>query len=420
MSWVTEARIQVNKALSKYPQIFIVVAKETAVDLLCKELEKIPVPFVGTILSKLLKQALKSKDKAGRSIEDVLKLLQQMKLSDHNFIQGLSEIGEDIDRLETIIASTKNDIEITRKQLTEPKLAIRDPEYKNNYPYSDNELYFSLMNVGAGALKVPEISLFVEKWEPEIKVNYTAIAAPPIILRLKIKLSVGIQLYPLLKLNNEPYRRFGAYSEGAEDVCIQMSSEKNARYYVRIRIPYKDLATEQGGELLYPSADKPALVVSFPYAPGWGRRVTPDNMLERGKVLTEITNTFTKAKSILEEMGPSDDAAYLESIDQGIRETGFSMGLAYIPYVLNQFIPPVAEMIKEEKQTNALKVLFELAHQTMRHCRRPGQFDEGAINSLCNLFDKPEARNLVCSLFTQQDEESRQKILTEIFKAIRR
>lgn len=146
MNWVTQAREQFNKKLAKIPPFLFVVAKDFAVDLLCKELEKIPVPFVGTLLAKAVKEATKSGGKGGPSIDDVLKRLQEMKVSDDSFLQGLSDLGQDMDRLETIMSSVRNDTEITRKR-TDPKLVVRDPEYKPNYPQSDNELLFSLMNI---------------------------------------------------------------------------------------------------------------------------------------------------------------------------------------------------------------------------------------------------------------------------------
>ena len=102
MNWVTEAREQFNKKLAKIPKFLFVVSKDFAVDLLCKELEKIPVPFVGTSLSKAVKEAAKSGGKSGPSIDDVLKLLQEMKTSDNSFLQGLSDLGQDMDRLETL------------------------------------------------------------------------------------------------------------------------------------------------------------------------------------------------------------------------------------------------------------------------------------------------------------------------------
>lgn len=418
MNWVTKARVQVKEILSDFSYDLAGAAKETAVELLCEELKKIPVPFVGTILSKAVKESLKSKGTGSPGINDVLEQLQRMQLSDDDFLQGLDALGEDVERLNVLIDTVIKLLEETKSELTVPKLIISDPDYRPNYPQSDNELLFCLMNIGGGAVKVPEIYLEFNKWEPETKVVYTVPAAPPIFLRLKVELSPGKSSYPLLQLNNQPFRRFGARSEGAEDIIIQMSSEKNALYHVRIRIPYKDIDTDQVKELVYPSLDKEPLLVSFPYAPGWDNRITPDNMLERGVVLTEIINTFSKAKLILEATEPSDDAAHHETIDKLLAGIGFYMGLGYLPEVLNRFIPPVARMIEEENRPGARKVIFELVHQSMRYSKYPLRFEDQAIDSLCNMGCYVLHASQIREFFKQQNEQRRLKILTEIFDTV--
>lgn len=212
MEWVKEARKYVSEILSKIPGDLRVAARETAVDVLCDELRKIPVPVIGTLLSNVARQALKSKDTGGPGIEDILELLQEMQQSDDNFLSGLSTIGEDIDRLDTLIQAEASRIEAAIKV---PEPIISKPVYKPNYPVSDNELWFCLMNIGGGAIEVPEIELITESCEPEIKVDFTVPAAPPVFLRLKVKLSPHKQYYPLLKLNDEDFRRFGASGQGA-------------------------------------------------------------------------------------------------------------------------------------------------------------------------------------------------------------
>lgn len=102
------------------------------------------------------------------------------------------------------------EIQDTRERLTVPKPTISQPDYIPSYPVQDNELRFGLMNIGGGAIIVPEIELITEGWEPEANVDYTVPAAPLPILRLKVELSPRKSLYPLLKLNDEPARRFGA------------------------------------------------------------------------------------------------------------------------------------------------------------------------------------------------------------------
>lgn len=417
MEWVTLARKHVKKTMARFPKLFFKVSKDFATDLLCKELEKVPVPFVGTILSKMVKDAVNPEDKGGPGLKEVLEELHRMKISDDNFVQGLAR-KEDVSRLETIIGQ---ELGTLKETLTKPVLAVRYPEYRAEYPQSENELLFSLMNIGSGAVKVPEIYLSIEKWEPETKVDFTAMAAPPMLLRLQVMLSPDNAKYPLLQLNNQPYRRFGAYSEGAEDVCIQMSSEKNARYRVRIRIPWKDFATDQEAELLYPPANQPPLLVSFVYAPGWNNTITPANMLERRKVLDEIIRAFQNVTAILKASVITEIDEQFEHINQRLRETGFGMGLEYMPFVLNRFIPPVAEMIRLENQMDTLNAVLELVHQTLRFPESVVHFgfDEQTIDALCELFSKPEISKQIHRFFAEPDEHQRSALLAKISEAIR-
>ena len=94
------------------------------------------------------------------------------------------------------------------------------------------------------------------------------------------------------------------------------------------------------------------------------------------------------------------------------------MGLGSIPYALNSFIPPVVQMVKEENQTSSLKVILELAHQTMRYAERFSPLETRTIEAVCDLVGKPELTDRVRMFFTQEDEQSRQKILAEISEAI--
>lgn len=410
MHWVAEAREHVYKILSEFPD----AAKETAAELLSEELKKIPVPVIGTILSKAVKQATKSKDTGGPGIKDVIQMLQQMQASDDDFLQGLSTIGEDIDRLDALIQSVKAEIEAAKRELTTPKPIISEPNYVPKYPQADNELYFGLMNIGGGAIKVPEIHLIVESWEPEIIVDYTVPAAPPLFLRIKVRLSPDVSQYALLKLNNEPFRRFGPHSEGAEDVCIQMSSETNARYRVRIHVPYTDMATGQAGELIYPAPDQNPLETSFCYAPGWNSSITPANMLARQEILTEIISTFNKATQILEQATPSDNMEQRDLIDERLREIGFFMGVGFMPQVLSRFIPPLTEIARIENRSDVVGIILKLAHQTMRYIDMP--IDQFAVDALCESTGRAETSKQIRRFFTEHDEANRQKYLAEIIR----
>jgi hypothetical protein len=416
MKWITEARNHLQRIISGLPSDLAESARETALDLLCEELKKIPIPFVGTLLSKTVEKAFKSNGAEGPSIDDVLNILRQMQLSDDDFQRGLSSIGEDIGRLDTLIQSVKSAIEDTKRQLTVPKPIISEPEYKANYPFSDNELWFCLMNIGGGVIKVPEIELRIEDWDPEIKVDYTVPAAPPIILRLKVRLSPEVLYYPLLKINNEPHRRFGAFSDGAEDICIQMSSTANARYRVRIHVPYRDMSSGAEGNLIYPSPEKSPLEVSFSYAPGWDSSIAPDTMLGREEVLSEIITTFRKATSILEKETLSNERERVVKIDHELREVGLPMGISTFPgltQVLSAFTPPLARMAQLENRTDVFPVILTLAHQLIRYSPS-GLHENPPVDALCDVVGRPDLANRISQLFAERDEPTRQRILDEI------
>lgn len=462
MNWVTEPRKYVSKTLSKFPRIMFTVARGFAVDRLCSELGK--SPYLGPILTRMVREAAKSTNQGGSNLDDALNRLHQMKLSDANFLQGLYDIRADVNRLEEILGPSESDNEVEknerpneagvsiksggdiaisgdvigRDKITQhiyygkdalaspPLLAVKFPRYEANYPQLDNELFFSLSNIGSGVVRVPEINLCIEKWEPVTMVDYTVPAAPPVILRLKVRLSTDTATYPLLKLNSEPYRRFDANSQGAEDMCVQMSSEQNACYHIRIRIPYQDYTAEQKSELLYPAPDQAPLSVSFCYAPGWDNTITPDNLLDRKAVLANIITTFSRVASILLASTPSENETFRASLDQRLHEAGLTLGLAYVPAVLNEFIPPVTQMIKAENDFESVKVILDLAHQVLRYQSfqdiRPFPvqfgFHDQVVDSLCSLIAKPDLTKLVRTFFAEHNEQTRQELLTEIANAI--
>jgi hypothetical protein len=205
-----------------------------------------------------------------------------------------------------------------------------------------------------------------------------------------------------------------------------MSSEQNACYHIRIRIPYQDYAAGQEKELLYPAPEQPPLKVSFCYAPGWDSKITPNKLLDRQAVLAEIITTLNRVASILAAATPSETDTDRESLDQDLHQVGLYLGLAYLPAVLNCFIPPAAQMIRLENEFESVKVILELVHQVLRYQslgtvhQFAGHFEfhDGAIDSLCDLFAKPDLVNRVREFFAERDEQARQDILTEIAKAL--
>lgn len=72
----------------------------------------------------------------------------------------------------------------------------------------------------------------------------------------------------MLRLNDEPPRRFRPYSESAEEICIQVSSVVNARYRVGVQVPYQDPLTAAEGKLIYPSPEAGMLREKRAHRPG--------------------------------------------------------------------------------------------------------------------------------------------------------
>lgn len=424
MEWIKETRQHIRGILAKLPSDLGEATKETAVELLCKELDKIPVPLVGTLLSRTVKRAFRCGDAGGPRVEDVLELLQEMEQSNEGFCSVLSQIGEDTDRLGKHIEYVRKVIDETKEELTIPKLIISEPELNLAYPICDNELLFGLMNIGGGAIKVSEIELKIESWEPDTKVDYTLPAAPPVFLKLKVRLSPNRKYYPLLELNNEPHRRFGAFSEGAEDICIQMSSEANARYLISINIPYKNAATGEEGTLLHPPANENPLEVPFCYAPGWRRDITPETMLAREAVLSEIETSLRNVTLVLEEAAPSDEPETIGNINQKISAAGIPIQIGEFPglsEMLSVFTPPLARMAQLEGRPDVFEVILRFAHQLSRYCPPDPMYGHplvDVVDALCDIVGKPELADDIRTFFSERDEFTRQEILAGILSTI--
>ena len=420
MGWIEETRQYMGEIFSKLPDLRV-VGKEAAIELLISELDKIPIPLVGTLLSKMVKCAFESENEGGPEVGVVLEILQEMQESNDGFRAGLTQFGEDTNRLAKHIEYVGKLIAETKEKLTTPKLIISEPELQLHYPISDNEFSFGLMNIGGGALKVPEIEMRIENWEAETEVDYTIPAAPPQFLRLKVRLSPNRRHYPLLKLNNEPYRRFGAFSEGAEDICVQMSSETNARYQIRIQIPYKDADTGKEGKFLYPPTDEKPLEVPFCYAPGWSDDVMPETMLARAAVLSNIETTFSNVTLILAEATPSNNPEDLKIINEKINQTGIPIGIGDFPgltTMLSVFTPPLARMAQLEHRPVVLQVILRFAHQLARYCPPDPMSGHPPIDALCEIVGKPELADDILMFFLEQDEFTRNESLTRIVSTI--
>ncbi|SEM15972.1 hypothetical protein SAMN04489760_105147 [Syntrophus gentianae] len=418
MEWVSQARTYLTELLKKLPEDAWQACKETTIEVICDELKKMPVPIVGTLLSNTFKKAISGKSPNPLPPGEILYALLRMQESDDDFLQGLESLGENVDYLTGLVEGITHDLAVIKEDLTLPHVHISDPVLTLNYPVSDNELQFGLMNRGAGVVKVPEIELIVESYTPEVDVDYSVPMAPPQYLKLKVRLSPTTTLYPLLKLNNEPFRRFGQKGEGAEEVCIQMSSTANVRYRLRVRIPFIDEISGQHGSITYPSEKEGALEVPFRYAPGWTKDITPESMLDRSRVLSEILRTLTTATSILEKRAEDDP----DQIDEALWKKGVCLGLHRYPYIdsmLRAFVGPIAELARIEKRSDALGSVLNLVHQLLRFqsLLRPEWLPP--TGAFLELTDTPELKPLIAAFIGEQDEIRRKAILGQVILAAR-
>ncbi len=414
MTWKTEARLQIQRVLDEYPRRLLGCTKEAAIELLCDELKKIPIPFLGTILAAAVKRSLSH---GTQDLAAILRTLRQMKQSDADLGAGLGYLGEDVERLGTVIQTVRRELETCRRDLLVPNLVIRNCVPINDFPVFKNRLCFSLMNLGGGAVTVPEIYLDVEKWEPKIELDYTAPAAPPAELHLSVWLDPSCTSYPVLSLNNQSYRRFGAFSEGAEDITVYLSTGLNVQYLFRLRIPYQDLSSGAVHELIYPPAEEPPLRMVFPYAPGWQGSVEPTMLLNVADIVKTYAATLDQACRILAASPLADDLTQRERLDQQLRDIGFTMGLDFMTYVLKRILPSVAILAQDTHPRAALCASLRLIHLVLQ---QPYQaffepsWSPETVAALTRLCSHPADVAQVELFFATDSVQEREHVLAHI------
>ena len=281
---IRSSREYLGRMLKKLPSTLKQAASETAIQIICDEIKKLPIPILPTLLAATVKKMLSSSPGGGYSISDVMQLLSKMETSDEAF-------QEVLDEMRISLADVHEDIqvltELVRNQ-SRPDFRVLNPKVELDYPVSENKVRFILANTGGGTVTVEELYLDVERWEPATEVDYSVPAAPMAVLFLKAELSVDRAEYPLLALNNEPGREYNAQGAGAETVTLSLSSINNARYWVRVRAPYLDLSTGETQTALYPPEGRDPLMLPFVYAPGWKHIPGPDALLNRTQILENM------------------------------------------------------------------------------------------------------------------------------------
>jgi hypothetical protein len=382
-------------------------------ELLIDGLKSLPVipPSLTKYLSSFIQRKLGAQMKDESSIEYAVEFLKDMQESNEAFKQTLEvKLGYSFSELQSDLKSVSAAIEeqnrLLRQKDRPPQLEIMNPTLELNYPIEDNKLKMLLANIGNGTVVAKEIYLDVEKYEPVVDVDFSMPAAPPLMLFLKAQLSVDKTVYPLLKENGEPERFYYAEGAGAEKVVINISSKNNAKYWVRVRIPYFDIATNQGKAIYYPALDKEAFVLSYKYAPAWTSNVQPKDLLKRSEVYENIANKF---KQIL--------IAFQDSLDLNLndereiyKKVNEILGTEYVmpDYFLNKFISDFASIATLEKRQDMIPTILRLImyyEGLLGGKQRPLNIYVEELALLCGNMDlKPVLERFVGESFSEKQQ----------------
>ena len=346
VSFVKKARDHIASLLGKLPKVLKDQGDEIALQVICDELRKMPVPLLGTLLAATVERVFGTEQGRGETVANAIKMLQAMQTSDEAF-------QRELERLKIYLPEIKEEIaELERLILDQqvPCLKVVSAKTDLNYPMEDSEIHLVLANTGGGSVTVEEIYLDAEKWEPDTTIDYSVPAAPWAILFLKARLSVDEAHYPLFRLNQALPRIFNERGAGAEKLIIQLSSLHNARYDLRLRIPYLDLASDESGTLYYPPLGEAPIHVSFCYAPGWNNDITPESVLERKKILQDMEMRFRGILSVFEEVHQSDPSN-IQRIDKMLENLDIVPGVQTGRFgsFLEGFVPPLVAMAILEK-----------------------------------------------------------------------
>jgi hypothetical protein len=270
-----QAREYMRLLLERFRSQAVSAAPEMMVDALCAGLAAIPVPVLNTFLATAVRSMLSpDPDRPEAGIDDVLAILDHMQESDFQFKAGLSDLGVDVQEIADDIGELTRMMQ-ARMESDRVQIRILKPMPEIRWPDFDNRLSLLIANVGGGSVVVDEIFLDVERWEPERAVDYTVPGAPLPELVLRAELDTGRTQYPLLQLNGEPERVYNERGMGAERIRIDLSSEENARYWIRLRICFTDLSSGSEGTLFWPPESEDPWMLPFECAPGWQRTQWP-------------------------------------------------------------------------------------------------------------------------------------------------
>ncbi|UGV41464.1 hypothetical protein J7W08_03990 [Methanococcoides orientis] len=431
-SIISSAQNYIGSMLKSLPQKLKESTGEVALNIICEEVRKMPVPLLGTVLASTIRRTFGEEQGMGRDYSDAIEMLSSIQDSTSSFENELMSYNIQMDEI-------ANEISLLRQLLMEKKesscLWIIRPTLALDYPQGDNELQFILANTGSGSVIVEEIFLEIEEWEPEITIDYSLPAAPLNVVMLEAELSIHETQYPLLKLNNEPERTFSAKGEGADKVVINISSLENARYSLRLRIPYFDIVTGESGTLYYPDTDEEAFVVPFYFAPGW-KHLEPANLLGRDMIFQKLKEKLQDILAVFENHPVSDplrEQKNCEILDE--------LHIWYDPensinrtfYFLSIFIPPFVSIAVLEKEQGVVELILKLL------CHEAEYFDDQVRDEYRNaieagnteyyipeyfgdmlmLINDPEAEQLVKDLMLETEFKQRMELSDLILSKIK-
>jgi hypothetical protein len=260
---VKTSRSALARLLEAVPEKVRTSGADAAVEAVCAALELIPVPIVGKALSGAVRSLLKR----GEPADDVLHQLAAMARSDAEFAEGLARLTGSLDEIAADVALIRTAVVDGQSA----SLDYMDGRFDEQWPVFDNQISGILTNRGGGSVAVQEIRLVVERWEPNTTVDLSIPGAPLPELRLKVTLTNDQDDYRLLALNGASQRLLNERGAGAERVVIDMHSDQNADFWVRLHFDYTDLSTGGQGSLSWPPAGTEAVRVPFAFAPGWNR-----------------------------------------------------------------------------------------------------------------------------------------------------
>lgn len=426
VSFVRRSRDHIASLLRGLPEDLGDRGGKIALKILCDGLRSMPVPMLGPMLATTVELMFGRGQGRGNTVNDAIRMLEAMQASDEAFERELQQLG-------MYLPEIKEQIEKLTDKLNDqqvPRLQVVDSKIDLNYPYKDNEIHLFLGNGGGGSVIVKEIYIEVERWEPESTVDYSVPAAPLKILSLEAQLSVYQVNYPLFRLNKVGERIFHERGVGAEKLIISLSSLHNARYFVRMRIPYVDMDSHESDTLYCPPQGEPAFIVPFCYAPGWNRDITPESILEREKIFQDMKVKFQRILSIFEDVHQSysqkgDEIEVLADIGARMdrmlgREDRLFSNPPQIGYFLKSFVPPFVAMAILEKKQEVLEVILKIFCHFLDY--ELNEYSEIAldIEEMVKLTNNPKTEQLLKHFVEETDFSRKMELVSQILAGIKR